>query len=108
MSAVVERAPARWHGPEPMELAGRRGLRYWVHAPFAATRHPEVNERLAGYPLALFQPEGRAAHLTPLVLGLQGLAAPYQMSGFIVPTLLDMGIAVALFDTPAAGERSLV
>jgi pimeloyl-ACP methyl ester carboxylesterase len=108
MIAVGKRSAAVWHGPEPIELAGRSGLRYWVQAPFAATGHAAIDERLSAFPLAVFHPAGRPACATPLVLGLQGLAAPYQMSGFIVPTLLDMGIAVALFDTPAAGERSLV
>jgi predicted esterase len=35
------------------------------------------------------------------------MAAPSQWNGFLVPTLLDMGIACVLFDTPLAGERSL-
>ncbi len=35
------------------------------------------------------------------------MAAPYQWNGFLVPTLLGMGIACVLFDTPLAGERSL-
>lgn len=45
--------------------------------------------------------------MTPVVVGLQGMAAPYQWNTFLVPTLLDMGIACALFDTPFGGERSL-
>jgi hypothetical protein len=36
------------------------------------------------------------------------MAAPYGWNSFLVPTLLDMGIACVLFDTPLAGERSLV
>jgi hypothetical protein len=35
------------------------------------------------------------------------MAAPYQRNGFIVPTLLDMGVACVLLDMPLAGERSL-
>jgi hypothetical protein len=95
------------HGPEPLELEGRRGCRYWVHHPAVLTGDAAVDERLAGYPVALFQPPGRPPAGTPLVLGLQGMAAPYQWNGFLLPTLLDRGIAVALFDTPLAGERSL-
>jgi hypothetical protein len=35
------------------------------------------------------------------------MAPPYGWNTFIMPTLTQMGIAVALFDTPFAGERSL-
>src|SRR5262245_7445509 len=103
---VVGSEPAVY-GPDPIELAGRRGSRYWVHHPFAFTGSPAVDERLSGYPVALFQPHDRPAGETPLLIGLQGMAAPYQWNDFLVPTLLDQGIACALFDTPAAGERSL-
>jgi hypothetical protein len=96
------------HGPDPIELEGRWGHRYWVYHPAVLTGDAAVDERLAGYPVAVFQPPGRRAERTPLVLGLQGMAAPYQWNGFLLPTLLERGIAVALFDTPLAGERSLV
>ncbi len=94
-------------GPDPLELEGRRGARYWVHHPSPLTGNAVVDERLAGYPVAVFQPHGRLATETPVVIGLQGMAAPYQWNAFLVPTLLDMGIACVLFDTPFAGERSL-
>lgn len=95
------------YGPDPFELAGRRGCRYWVQHPFAFTGHLEVDDRLSGYPVAIFQPHGRPAHDTPLVIGLQGLGAPFQWNDFLIPTLLDRGIACLLFDTPGGGERSL-
>jgi hypothetical protein len=104
---VVAVAP-RVYGPDPIVLDGRPGRRYWVHHPFPYTENPRVNERLSGYPLAVFQPPGRPPEETPLLVGLQGMAAPYQWNGFLVPALLDMGIGCVLFDTPCAGERSLL
>ena len=77
------------YGPDPIELEGRRGCRYWVHHPFEVSGHPEVDERLSGYPVVVFQPPGRPAPRTPTVIGLQGMAAPYQWNGFLLPTLLD-------------------
>jgi hypothetical protein len=68
----------------------------------------DVDDALSSFPLAVFQPFGRDPAHTPLLIGLQGIAAPFQWNGFIVPTLLDMGIACVLFDTPLAGERSLI
>src|SRR5262245_61543667 len=92
----------RVHGPDPVFHGGREGRRYWIELPCRLTGDAAVDARLSGYPLAVFQPSGRAPDRTPLVLALQGIAAPYQWSEFIVPTLLDMGIASALFDTPFA------
>jgi hypothetical protein len=94
-------------GPDPLSLDGRTGLRYWVHHPYPLTGHPGADERLAGYPVAVFLPSGRPAGETPVLVGLQGMAAPYSWNSFLVPTLLDMGIACVLFDAPLAGERSL-
>jgi hypothetical protein len=94
-------------GPEPITLEGRVGHRYWVYHPFTFIGHPIVDQRLSGYPVAVFLPRGRKPEETPLVIGLQGMAVPFQWNGFLVPTLLDMGIGCALFDTPLAGERSL-
>src|SRR5215475_8330526 len=95
------------HGPESVHVEGRAGARYWVHRPATITGHTDVDDALSSYPLLVFVPHGRDPSQTPLVLGLQGLAAPWQWNAFLVPTLLDMGIACALFDTPLAGERSL-
>jgi alpha-beta hydrolase superfamily lysophospholipase len=96
------------HGPEVIHLEGRPGSRYWVHHPFSITGDSAVDEALSSYPLAVFRPEGRDPAHTPVVIALQGIAAPFQWNSFLVPTLLDMGIACALFDTPLAGERSLI
>jgi pimeloyl-ACP methyl ester carboxylesterase len=93
--------------PEPIHAGGREGVRYWVQAPEAFTGDAEIDDRLSSYPVAVFVPAGRPASETPVVLGLQGLAAPWQFNAFLVPTLLDMGIACVLFDTPLGGERSL-
>jgi hypothetical protein len=95
------------HDPTPIESDGRAGLRYWIHHPGVLTGHEKVDDRLSRFPLVVFQPHGRRPEETPIVLGLQGIAAPYQWNNFIIPNLLDRGIAVALFDTPFAGERSL-
>lgn len=94
-------------GPEQLVWEGRRGLRYWVNHRYAFTGSERVDADVTGYPVAFFMPEGRRPEETPLVLALQGMAAPYHWNAFLVPTLLDMGIAVALFETPMAGERSL-
>lgn len=96
------------HGPESIQLEGRQGARYWVHHSFEISGRKDVDDALASYPLVVFTPQGRDPAGTPLVIGLQGIAAPFQWNGFLVPTLLDMGIACALFDTPLAGERSLI
>jgi hypothetical protein len=96
------------HGPEPVHVEGRPGARYWVHRPATITGHTDVDDALSSYPLLVFVPHGRDPRQTPLVIALQGLAAPWQWNAFLVPTLLDMGIACALFDTPLAGERSLI
>ncbi len=95
------------YGPEAITLEGRHGQRYWVHAPYSFTGNAAIDERLSGYPVAVFQAPGRPVSQTPLVVGLQGMAAPYQWNGFLIPTLLDMGIGCILFDSPLAGERSL-
>jgi hypothetical protein len=95
------------YGPDPITLDGRTGNRYWVEHPFVYTGNATVDERLSGYPVVVFQPPGRDPGQTPVLIGLQGMSAPYQWNAFLVPTLLDMGIACVLFDIPLAGERSL-
>ena len=95
------------HGPDPICLGGRNGLRYWVYQPYAFFHQPEVDERLSGYPVAVFLPPNRPPAFTPVVFGLQGMAAPLLWNDFIVPRLLDMGIACVLFDQPFGGERAL-
>jgi pimeloyl-ACP methyl ester carboxylesterase len=99
---------AHVQGPEPITLEGRQGARYWVHLPCELTGHRAVDAAISGYPLVVFQPSGRDPRRTPVVIGLQGMAMPLAENGFLVPTLLDMGIACVLFDTPLAGERSLI
>jgi hypothetical protein len=96
------------YGPDPITFEGVSGHRYWFIKPFNLTGIPEIDEKLSGFPVAVFLPYNRPAHETPLVIGLQGMCAPYSLNAFIVPTLTQMGIAVALFDTPFGGERSLV
>lgn len=92
----------------PINFEGIDGYRYWFHQPYAYTGVADFDQRLSGFPVAVFLPSHRSPHLTPLIIGLQGMCAPYQWNHFIIPTLTQRGIAVALFDTPFAGERSLV
>lgn len=96
------------YGPDVIKFEGVNGHRYWFHEPFSYTGVADIDERLSGFPVAVFLPQNRPAQHTPLVIGLQGMCAPYGLNAFIVPTLTQMGIAVALFDTPLSGERSLV
>lgn len=95
-------------GADAITFNSVSGDRYWFYEPFPYTGVDEVDERLSGFPVAVFLPKHRPRQETPLVVGLQGMCAPYGWNAFIVPTLIEMGIAVALFDPPLAGERSLV
>jgi pimeloyl-ACP methyl ester carboxylesterase len=100
--------PVTIQGPEPIELKGHPGLRYRIHHLFPFVDNDEVNERLSHYPLVLFLPPRRTPDLTPVLIGLQGMAAPYEWSAFLIPELMNKGIACVLFDTPFGGERSLL
>jgi hypothetical protein len=95
------------YGPDPITFYDHTGSRYWIHHPFPFTGNAGVDERLSGYPVVVFQPHGRDPGQTPVVIGLQGMSAPFQWNTFLIPMLLDMGIACVLFDIPLAGERSL-
>jgi hypothetical protein len=96
------------YAADPIDYEGFKGDRYWFHQPYNYTGITDIDDRLSGYPVAVFLPSHRNLQDTPLIIGLQGMCAPYQWNHFIIPTLTKMGIAVALFDTPFAGERSLV
>lgn len=95
------------YGPDPIVFEGIIGDRYWYHSPFSFTGIEEIDDLLSGFPIAVFLPPHRNPRELPLVIGIQGLCAPYGLNAFLVPILTQMGIAVALFDTPLAGERSL-
>ena len=62
------------YGPDPIHLEGRTGSRYWIHHDYEFTGNTEVDARLSGYPVAVFQPVGRKASDTPIVISLQGIA----------------------------------
>ncbi|HLP88570.1 MAG TPA: alpha/beta hydrolase [Nostocaceae cyanobacterium] len=96
------------YGPEPINLEGVNGHRYWFDELYSYTGVADIDQRLSAFPVAVFLPQNRPAQGAPLVIGLQGVSAPYQYNGFIVPTLTKMGFAVALLETLFAGERSLV
>ncbi|OCQ94202.1 hypothetical protein BCD64_05385 [Nostoc sp. MBR 210] len=93
---------------DTINFDGVNGHRYWFYEPYVYTGVADIDERLSGFPVAVFLPQHQPTQDTPLVIGLQGMCAPYGWNAFIVPTLTQMGMAVALFDTPFAGERSLV
>lgn len=96
------------YGPEPIVFEGVSGDRYWFHESFPFTGIADIDEQLSGFPVSIFIPPNRPTHQMPLLIGIQGMCAPYGMNAFIVPTLIQMGIATVLFDTPLGGERSLV
>jgi hypothetical protein len=96
------------YGPETINLEGVNGDRYWFYEPYPYIGVADIDERLSGFPVVVFLPPHRTGQDVPLVIGLQGMCAPYGLNAFIIPTLTQMGIAVALFDTPFAGERSLI
>ncbi|MBP0018993.1 MAG: alpha/beta hydrolase [Cyanobacteria bacterium SBLK] len=95
------------YGPDPIVIEGISGDRYWYDNPFSFTGIEEIDDRLSGFPVAVFAPRDRHPRESPLVIGIQGMCAPYNWNAFLVPTLTQMGMTVALFDTPLAGERSL-
>ena len=76
--------------PKAPLYVGCSGWRYWVRHPYVFTGNRDVDERLSGFPVALFHPQGRRPEETPVVLGLQGMAQPYVFNSFLVPALLDM------------------
>ncbi|KAF3888404.1 MULTISPECIES: alpha/beta hydrolase family protein [Nostocales] len=96
------------YGSNLITFDGINGDRYWFDEPINLTGVKDIDEQLSGFPVAIFLPHNRSPDQTPLVIGLQGMSAPYGWNAFIVPTLTQMGIAVALVETPFAGERSLV
>lgn len=98
---------SRVYGPDEIWLDGRRGARYWLERPRKFCGMDAIDRRLSDFPVAIFQP-ARLSWDTPILVSLQGMAAPFQWSSFLVPTLLDMGNAVVMPDTPFGGERSLL
>jgi len=94
------------HGPDPIEMAGRHGARYWVYHPFTVTNNKEIDDRLTSYPVVVFTPTNRCASETPVLFSLQGMAAPMEWNAFLIPVLMDMGIATVMFESPLGGERS--
>lgn len=90
-----------------INLGGIEGDLCWIEDKFKFCDSNTINSRLSSYPLAIFPPRNQTSNKVPLVIGLQGLSARYELNEFIVPTLVNKGYAVALFETPLAGERSL-
>jgi hypothetical protein len=65
------------YDPEPITFDGVIGHRYWLHEPFNFTGIADIDERLSGFPVAVFLPRDRPVRQTPLVIGIQGMCAPY-------------------------------
>eukprot|EP01111_Echinosteliopsis_oligospora_P005554 TRINITY_DN1897_c0_g1_i2.p1 TRINITY_DN1897_c0_g1~~TRINITY_DN1897_c0_g1_i2.p1 ORF type:complete len:342 (+),score=78.71 TRINITY_DN1897_c0_g1_i2:134-1159(+) len=110
MSRLSPKGEGAWiHEPLEVYMEGRKGMRYWVYNPYTVTGVKAVDDRLCSYPVYVFQPQNRHDQLNeiPIVFALQGMAAPLDWNSYIIPTLLDMGIAVVLMDTPLGGLRSV-
>lgn len=104
---LVEPGPPTIAEAEAVWMEGHLGQRYLIHQPNCLTGVLELDRPLNTFPVLVFRPAGRPPAETPLVIGVQGLSAPLQWNAFLIPTLLDRGIAVALLDAPLGGERTL-
>lgn len=62
------------HGPEAIELDGRSGSRYWIYkyTEFFPKQKP-LNDRLSGFPFAIFPGAGRHPSQCPIVFLVQVL-----------------------------------
>ncbi len=78
------------YGADPINFEGVSGDRYWFHQPFSYTGIADIDDRLSGFPVAVFLPPHHLQQDTPLVIGLQGMCAPYGLNAFIVPTLTQI------------------
>lgn len=60
------------HGPEAIELDGRSGSRYWIYkyTEFFPKQKP-LNDRLSGFPFAIFPGAGRHPSQCPIVFLVQ-------------------------------------
>lgn len=60
------------HGPEQIELEHRRGYRYWIYkyTEFFPNQKP-LNDRLSGFPFAVFPGLGRHPSKCPIVFIFQ-------------------------------------
>jgi hypothetical protein len=56
------------YGPDAITFDGVSGHRYWFHEPFAYSGVADIDERLSGFPVAVFLPDNRPRHQTPLVI----------------------------------------
>ncbi|MBW4598886.1 MAG: hypothetical protein KME29_04555 [Calothrix sp. FI2-JRJ7] len=65
------------YAADAITFDGANGHRYWFDDPFTFTGIAEFDKKLSGFPVAMFLPEHRAREETPLVIGLQGMSAPY-------------------------------
>ena len=73
------------YGPDPLDFDGLRGHRYWVRNPYPLTGDAEADERLGGFPVAVFAPPARPRRETPVVVALQGMAAPSVRRASVAP-----------------------
>ena len=90
----------------PVAVGGAGGVRYRLHRPHVYTGDEAVDRAISTFEAAVFLPPAAGAH-TPIVIGLQGIGAPYQRSAFLASALVSAGIGCALFETPLSGSRGL-
>lgn len=67
-----------------------------------------VDEALSSFEVIIAPPQGREPGEAPVVIGLEGIGAPYQRLGYIVPVITAGGAGCILFETPFSGTRSLL
>jgi hypothetical protein len=101
-------APPSISGPSPISLGGRDGLRYRVEHYFPFTGVRAIDDRLSAYPVAVFLPANRPPERTPAVIVFQALCKPLSWGAYLVPLLVDRGVACVMIEVPLAGDRSLV
>jgi hypothetical protein len=56
----------RIYGADTINFDGVNGDRYWFHESYPYTDINEIDERLSGFPVAVFLPPNRPTRDTPL------------------------------------------
>lgn len=81
--------------------------RYRVRRPFAYTGDAAVDEALSTYEAAVAWPAVLRPG-APVVVGMNGIAAPYETAAFVLDAVTAAGGVGVLVETPLSGSRSLV
>lgn len=56
------------HGPDSITFQGVTGDRYWFYEHYPYTGVADIDERLSGFPVAVFLPHNRPRELCPSTL----------------------------------------